>query len=101
MRLLKIPHDGLRTAFPKLVDFPPDRIPVYAILSHRWGAPSDELLYDDLNAQHVNRGGSLEAKKGYGKLLYSCKQALEDGLEYLWVSFHFTDILILCDPIVC
>lgn len=92
MRLLKTPDlDSYETGdnLPQLIDFPPDRIPKYAILSHRWGAPEDEVLFADIvERDAVHRANALD-KKGYKKLWYSCRQAREDGLEYIWVCPPF------------
>ncbi|KAI1376960.1 hypothetical protein F4677DRAFT_416919 [Hypoxylon crocopeplum] len=50
----------------------------YAILSHRWGNPQDEVSYEDMLA------GLEEGKKGYTKLVECCKQAQRDGFQYIW-----------------
>ncbi|RSL54067.1 hypothetical protein CEP54_010098 [Fusarium duplospermum] len=52
----------------------------YAILSHRWGKPEDEVSYEDMLA------GGYEHKKGYAKLIGCCKQARKDGLRHVWVD---------------
>jgi hypothetical protein len=44
----------------------------YAILSHTWG--DEEVTFQDM------LGRPPSHKKGYQKLLYSCKQAERDGL---------------------
>ncbi|KAJ4039124.1 hypothetical protein NW758_008974 [Fusarium oxysporum] len=41
----------------------------YAILSHRWGKPEDEVSFDDMIA------GTHESKKGHEKLVGCCRQA--------------------------
>ncbi|ENH68905.1 hypothetical protein FOC1_g10000685 [Fusarium oxysporum f. sp. cubense race 1] len=41
----------------------------YAILSHRWGKPKDEVSFDDMIA------GTHESKKGHEKLIGCCRQA--------------------------
>lgn len=52
----------------------------YAILSHRWGRPMDEVSFEDmLTNQYRN-------KKGYAKLVGCCEQARRDGLRYVWVD---------------
>ena len=85
MRLLKVPDSGLGNVLPELVDFPPDRIPSYAILSHRWGAPSDEVLFVDMMQYGSCRTAEVLTKKGFAKVQYCCTQALEDGLGFVWV----------------
>jgi len=46
-----------------LTKFDPHKIPEYAILSHRWGADSDEITFKDVE----NNTG--KSKVGYEKLL--------------------------------
>ena len=53
-------------------------IPAYAILSHTWA--DDEVLFDDIATPLV------EHKAGYWKILKSCKQAQEDGLQWIWID---------------
>ncbi|TGO52552.1 hypothetical protein BCON_0139g00180 [Botryotinia convoluta] len=55
-------------------------IPEYAILSHTWGADTDELTFQDL----VNNTG--QNKSGYRKLQFCGEQAKRDGLQYFWVD---------------
>lgn len=71
MRLLNIQTRQLETFYGK-------EIPRYAILSHTWGR--DEVLFADI--------GTAEAglKTGYKKIDYSCKEASETELKYLWVD---------------
>jgi hypothetical protein len=64
----------------KLVEFQPGSIPPYAILSHRWGVPEDEILFRDFDI-----GASL-MKKAYKKIYYACRQAQADGLGYIWID---------------
>ena len=81
MRLLKVPADA-GDFFPELVDFAPDRIPRYAILSHRWGDPADEIVFSDLSSQDEIKKDVVRAKPGFLKFRHCCMQALADGLEY-------------------
>ncbi|KAM0134522.1 hypothetical protein ACHAP3_005416 [Botrytis cinerea] len=55
-------------------------IPEYAILSHTWGADTDELTFQDL----MNDTG--QNKSGYRKLQFCDEQAKRDGLQYFWVD---------------
>ncbi|KFX99139.1 hypothetical protein O988_04021 [Pseudogymnoascus sp. VKM F-3808] len=57
-----------------------DNMPEYAILSHTWGADTEEVTFQDL----VN--GTGKGKSGYGKVLFCGEQARRDGLEYFWVD---------------
>lgn len=54
--------------------------PRYAILSHRWGNPTDEVTFADFNQ------GTAASKKGYSKIHGSCAQALEDGIDHVWID---------------
>ncbi|EOD52666.1 putative mfs monocarboxylate transporter protein [Neofusicoccum parvum UCRNP2] len=58
--------------------FNPSAIPPYAILSHRWQA--DEVLFEDMTT------GLARNKKGYCKIVDSCKQAAKDRFGYIWVD---------------
>ncbi|KAI7356581.1 hypothetical protein KC354_g10365 [Hortaea werneckii] len=53
--------------------------PPYAILSHTW--EDDEVLFKDMD--DLERA---KAKSGWQKIEYTCRQALEDGLEWAWVD---------------
>ncbi|KAI0202424.1 heterokaryon incompatibility protein-domain-containing protein [Astrocystis sublimbata] len=53
----------------------------YAILSHTWGL--DEVtLWDWQNLSPAD----LESKEGYRKIDFCCKQALQDGYDWVWVD---------------
>lgn len=73
MRLLSVDKDGkyILTRFH-------DRIPPYAILSHRWS--DDEPTFQDL----VNH--EAEYHEGSTKLQFCTGQAAKDGLQYFWVD---------------
>jgi hypothetical protein len=83
MRLLNHDEDGklIITSFDDKNELPP-----YAILSHTWGADTEEVAFADLV------GGNSEAKHGYGekpgyKKIRSCgEQAQRDELQYFWVD---------------
>ena len=64
-------------------DFASNEIPPYASLSHTWGR--EEVLFADL--------GKIEAqgKEGYQKIKHTCRQALQDGLQYAWIDTCCTD----------
>ncbi|KAH7399589.1 heterokaryon incompatibility protein-domain-containing protein, partial [Pyrenochaeta sp. MPI-SDFR-AT-0127] len=76
MRLLRIEADGEFS----LVEYDGKDIPLYAILSHTWGADRDEVTFRDLIK---SRGKS---KLGYRKLEFCSKQATRNGLKYFWVD---------------
>ncbi|KAI0383458.1 heterokaryon incompatibility protein-domain-containing protein [Hypomontagnella monticulosa] len=56
--------------------------PPYAILSHTWLAAQDEVTFQDF-LYSPDRG---QSKAGFTKIRYSCEQALQDGLRYVWVD---------------
>ena len=62
----------------------PDHPPPYAVVSHRWGDESEEVLFGDIGdldgAQAKGKG------LGYEKILGSCAQALQDGFNYIWLD---------------
>jgi hypothetical protein len=76
MRLLNTNSDGSFS----LTWFAGDRIPRYAILSHRWGEDNQEVSSEDLS------NGIAGSKKGYRKLQFCGEQAKSDGLEFFWVD---------------
>jgi hypothetical protein len=76
MRLLKANAGGSFS----LTWFPPNRIPRYAILSHRWEADNQEVNLQDLT------DGVAGSKQGYRKIQFCEEQAKRDGLQYFWVD---------------
>ncbi|KAI1377855.1 HET-domain-containing protein [Hypoxylon crocopeplum] len=54
----------------------------YGVLSHRWLAKDDEVLFQDFES----RNATVARKPGYSKLLMCCKQARRDGLKYVWID---------------
>lgn len=59
------------------------KIPKYAILSHTWG--DEEITFEDWQAFRIS-SLNISEKQGYKKIDYCCKQAAEDGLEWIWVD---------------
>jgi hypothetical protein len=57
-----------------------DDIPRYAILSHTWGADTEEVTFKDLI------DGTGIDKAGYNKIRFCGEQARRDGLQYFWVD---------------
>ena len=66
MRLLECNNDG---DFSLTKDFLGDDVPRYAILSHTWGAVTEEATFEDL----VN--GTSKDKTGYDKIRFCGEQA--------------------------
>ncbi|KAF7536134.1 hypothetical protein G7054_g4775 [Neopestalotiopsis clavispora] len=77
MRLLECSNDG---QFSLTNDLTGNNIPLYAILSHRWGPDGAEVTYRDVV------DGTGKDKAGYEKLRFCAKQAKRDGLRYFWVD---------------
>jgi hypothetical protein len=77
MRLLKRNGAGEVSLTEDLFD---DDIPRYAILSHRWGAATEEVTLQDL----IN--GTGKDKPGYTKIQFCVEQAHRDGLQFSWVD---------------
>ncbi|CAH0024498.1 unnamed protein product [Clonostachys rhizophaga] len=63
----------LKLEFKELQDAPP-----YAILSHTWG--DGEVTFADFHQT------GREKLDGWEKIALTCQQALQDGLEYVWVD---------------
>ncbi|CAJ2504393.1 Uu.00g117870.m01.CDS01 [Anthostomella pinea] len=59
-----------------------DEIPQYAVLSHTWGAPSDEVTRKDLSSWT----SWCKRKAGWAKVKGCCRQALTDEIEYVWID---------------
>ncbi|KAI0025396.1 HET-domain-containing protein [Xylariomycetidae sp. FL0641] len=58
-----------------------DDTPRYAILSHTWGPPHEEISYQEIQA-----GGILKTGRGRDKLEGCCAQAARDGYTYVWID---------------
>ncbi|KAL9078391.1 MAG: hypothetical protein Q9157_002686 [Trypethelium eluteriae] len=76
MRLLQH-RDGAIHLTGDLFDF---EIPAYAVLSHTWGNPRDEVHFKDMVE------GIAQHKPGYKKIEFCCEKAVKDGLQYFWVD---------------
>jgi hypothetical protein len=77
MRLLEYNNNG---EFSLTQDFVGGKIPEYAILSHTWGADTEEVTYSDL------KDNTGKDKVGYEKIRFCGKQARRDRLQYFWVD---------------
>jgi hypothetical protein len=76
MRLLKYRKDGRLT----IISFNDDAIPPYAILSHTWGADTEEVTFADVVK------GDGKHKLGYEKIRFCSEQAQRDSLQYFWID---------------
>jgi hypothetical protein len=77
MHLLQYNNDG---EFSLTQDFVGGEIPEYAILSHTWGADTEEVIYRDLI------DGTGKNKVGYEKIRFCGQQARRDRLQYFWID---------------
>jgi hypothetical protein len=77
MRLLEWNNIGQLSLTKNFVG---DNIPEYAILSHTWGADTEEVTFQDL----TNDTG--RDKSGYKKICFCGEQARRDSLRYFWVD---------------
>jgi len=79
MRLIDI------RSFPRLTlkEFFGGDIPTrYAILSHRWGQPQDEIMFHEMLHGHDMHS----REKRWQKIQDFCKHARDDGFEFAWVD---------------
>ncbi|KAL4072665.1 heterokaryon incompatibility protein-domain-containing protein [Scleroderma yunnanense] len=61
----------------------------YAILSHCWGRPQEEVHFKDMeDLARMDRAlrEKLQLRSGYQKILMSCEQARKDQLQWVWVD---------------
>ncbi|VUC35038.1 unnamed protein product [Clonostachys rosea] len=81
MRLINVRNYQLET-------FVGSNIPPYAILSHTWG--DNEITFEKMPLQVTPEAEDTcleeDLEGGYMKIIYVCKQALSDGLNYAWVD---------------
>ncbi|KAI9713152.1 MAG: hypothetical protein M1820_001137 [Bogoriella megaspora] len=79
MRLLQRQRDGSFYFTEDLFNETITQCP-YAILSHRWGQPDEEVTFEDIEK------GSGQYRAGYQKIVFCAEQARKDGLEYFWID---------------
>jgi hypothetical protein len=60
-----------------------ENVPRYAILSHTWYPTVDEVILQDWKNLS---SGQIAGKKGYAKIQHCREQALEDGLQWVWID---------------
>src|SRR5467141_2349182 len=76
MRLLKVDNTGEFSLIEDLVR------PRYAILSHTWGAHTEEVSF----IKDMVDGSTGKSKPGYDKIRFCGEQARRDGLQYFWID---------------
>lgn len=74
MRLINVDTHALENFGPSTLT------PPYAILSHTWS--TEEVSFADWQADPSEHEGKL----GYAKAVEACRQAQQDGLNYVWVD---------------
>ncbi|KAM6516416.1 hypothetical protein FALCPG4_014599 [Fusarium falciforme] len=67
-----------------LHEFHGENTPPYAILSHTWG--DQEVTFQDWKDQ-----GTAAEKSGFTKVRCACQQALNQGLEWMWIDTNCID----------
>jgi hypothetical protein len=77
MRLLERDTDGELSLTKYFVS---GNTPQYAILSHTWGADTEEVTFRDI------MDSTGKSKAGYTKIRFCGEQAARDGLQYFWVD---------------
>ncbi|KAI0968629.1 heterokaryon incompatibility protein-domain-containing protein, partial [Xylaria arbuscula] len=81
MRLLKTKTYQLFEANDIPSPFPP-----YAILSHTWISPKDEITYQDFKQRKSDIENDIFKQKGWAKLGQYCSRAAKDGWEWAWMD---------------
>ncbi|KAI1356160.1 heterokaryon incompatibility protein-domain-containing protein [Xylaria sp. FL0043] len=66
----------------ELQEFSGPRIPPYAILSHTW--QDGEITFAEF--LHGVKGGENAAANGWRKITQTCKLAIAEGYEYVWID---------------
>ena len=77
MRLIKR-NDNRELSLTEV--FADDDIPKYAILSHRWGLPGDEVMFEDMVK------GTGKDKNGYRKVQFCGEQCARANLQHFWID---------------
>lgn len=71
----------------ELKEFFNEKAPLYAILSHTWGA--EEVTLQDWARLDCDQ--SIKRKAGFLKIKGACSQAKKDNLEWLWCDTNCID----------
>ena len=82
-------HSGRRVERrTKVLEFCDDEATEYAILSHRWIDPTEVDYEEMVDLAKVDRQEQDEIRghQGYTKIVDTCKQAKQDGYQWLWID---------------
>jgi hypothetical protein len=68
-----------------------DQPPSYAVLSHTWGMPIEEVSFQEVQASTTKLSADPKpltwtTKSGWLKIQHACAEALRLGYQYLWVD---------------
>lgn len=64
----------------------PSPFPHYAVLSHTWISPKDEVTYQDIKLRKEDIKNDIFKQKGWSKLKNYCERARKDGWEWAWMD---------------
>jgi hypothetical protein len=64
----------------------PTPFPHYAILSHTWISPKDEITYQDIKKRKEDIENDIFKQKGWSKLKKYCDRTAKDGWEWAWMD---------------
>ncbi|KAI0157996.1 HET domain protein [Hypoxylon sp. FL1284] len=64
----------------------PTPFPQYAILSHTWISPKDEITYQDFKQRKSDIENDIFKQRGWAKLRKYCDRAAKDGWEWAWMD---------------
>ncbi|KAJ2989305.1 hypothetical protein NUW58_g3539 [Xylaria curta] len=64
----------------------PRPFPQYAILSHTWISPKDEITYQDFKQRKGDIENDIFKQRGWAKLKRYCDRAARDGWEWAWMD---------------
>ncbi|KAI0098181.1 heterokaryon incompatibility protein-domain-containing protein [Nemania sp. FL0031] len=81
MRLLRTRQYALLESNETPVPFPE-----YAILSHTWISPKDEVTYQDFKNRRSDIENDIYKQKGWAKLKRYCDRAARDGWDWAWMD---------------
>lgn len=81
MRLLKTTNYALFEAHDI-----PTRFPHYAILSHTWTSPQEEITYQDIKKRKDDIENNIYKQTGWSKLKKFCDRAAKDGWDWAWMD---------------
>lgn len=93
----------VETGSARLVEYIDERsLPPYAILSHTWGQPTEEVLFEDVQSVQDKAGPLTQAntatfysprelaqrgeKSGWSKVYAAAHRACQDRLDYVWID---------------